>query len=50
MSFSRQSVRATVGPREAHRQYLIGIQKKHGRLYAAIRAGHAVEARKAIRT
>jgi len=46
----RQSVRVSVGTPQAQRQYLIGIQKKHGRIYKVIRAGQPAEARKAVRT
>ncbi len=45
----RQSVRITVGTPQAQRQYLMRIQKEHGRIYAAIRAGHAAGARSAMR-
>jgi DNA-binding FadR family transcriptional regulator len=46
----RQSIRVSVGTPQAQRQYLIDIQKEHGRIYAAIRDGNASEARKAMRT
>jgi GntR family transcriptional repressor for pyruvate dehydrogenase complex len=46
----RQSVRVSVGTPQAQRQYLIGIQKKQGRIYEVIRAGQPAEARKAMRT
>ena len=45
-----QSMRVSVGTPPAQRQYLIGIQKKHGRIYEAMRAGQPAEARKAMRT
>ena len=46
----RQSVRVSIGTPRAQRQYLVGIQKEHGRIYEAIRAGQSAEARKAMRT
>ena len=46
----RQSVRVSVGTPQAQRQYLVGIQKEHGRIYEAIRGGQSSEARKAMRT
>jgi DNA-binding FadR family transcriptional regulator len=46
----RQSVRVSIGTPQAQRQYLVGIQKEHGRIYEAIRAGQSAEARKAMRT
>jgi len=46
----RQSVRAAASTPEAQRQYLVDIQKEHGRIYAAVHDGQASEARKAMRT
>jgi DNA-binding FadR family transcriptional regulator len=46
----RQSVRVSVGTPQSQRRYLIGIQKEHGRIYAAIRSRQPAEARKAMRT
>lgn len=46
----RQSVRVSVGTAQAQRQYLVDIQKEHGRIFTAIRDGQASEARKAMRT
>jgi DNA-binding FadR family transcriptional regulator len=43
-------VRVSVSTPQAQRQYLIGIQKEHGRIYEAIRDGQPAEARKAMRT
>jgi len=46
----RQSVRVAVSTPEEQRQYLVGIQKEHGRICEAIGTGHPAEARKAMRT
>jgi DNA-binding FadR family transcriptional regulator len=46
----RQSVRVAVGTPQAQRQYLMRIQKEHGRIYEAIGEGQPAEARKAMRT
>lgn len=46
----RQSVRVSVGTPRSQREYLVGIQKEHGRIYEAIRDGQPAEARKAMRT
>jgi GntR family transcriptional repressor for pyruvate dehydrogenase complex len=46
----RQSVRVSVGTPHTQRQYLMGIQKEHGRIYEAISGGQPAEARKAMRT
>jgi GntR family transcriptional regulator, transcriptional repressor for pyruvate dehydrogenase complex len=46
----RQSVRVSVSTPQGQRQYLIGIQKEHGRIFAAIRGRQPAEARKAMRT
>jgi GntR family transcriptional repressor for pyruvate dehydrogenase complex len=45
----RQSIRVGVGPPEVQRRYLERIQREHGRIYAAIRAGRAGSAREAMR-
>jgi GntR family transcriptional repressor for pyruvate dehydrogenase complex len=46
----RQSVRVSIGTPQSQRQYLVGIQKEHGRIYEAIRDGQPADARKAMRT
>jgi GntR family transcriptional repressor for pyruvate dehydrogenase complex len=46
----RQSIRVSIGTPEEQRQYLMRIQKEHGRIYDAIGAGQSAEARKAMRT
>jgi len=46
----RQSVRISVGTPQAQRQYLVDIQREHGRIHEAIREGQSAEARKAMRT
>jgi DNA-binding FadR family transcriptional regulator len=46
----RQSVRMAVSTPQAQRQYLMDIQKEHGRIFEAIRDGEPAEARKAMRT
>jgi GntR family transcriptional repressor for pyruvate dehydrogenase complex len=46
----RQSIRISVGTPREQRQYLVRIQKEHGRIHEAIRDGHSAEARKAMRT
>ena len=43
-------MRVSIGTPQAQRQYLVGIQKEHGRIYEAIRDGQSAEARKAMRT
>ena len=46
----RQSIRVSVSTPQQQRQYLMRIQKEHGRIHAAIRDGQPAEARKAMRT
>lgn len=46
----RQSIRTSLTTAEEHRQYLSGIQREHGRIFAALREGRATEARRAMRT
>jgi GntR family transcriptional regulator, transcriptional repressor for pyruvate dehydrogenase complex len=46
----RQSVRVSIGTAAEQRQYLLGIQKEHARIYDAIAAGQSADARKAMRT
>ena len=45
----RQSVRVSVGTPQAQRQYLLRIQKEHGRIYEAVRDGAPAAARNAMR-
>jgi GntR family transcriptional repressor for pyruvate dehydrogenase complex len=46
----RQSIRVSVSTPQEQRQYLMRIQKEHGRIYEAIREYQSAEARKAMRT
>jgi GntR family transcriptional repressor for pyruvate dehydrogenase complex len=46
----RQSVRVSLSPPQEQRQYLLGIQKEHRRIFDTVRAGEPAEARKAMRT
>jgi DNA-binding FadR family transcriptional regulator len=46
----RQSIRVSMTMPNEQRKYLLGIQKEHQRIYAAIGAGQPAEARKAMRT
>jgi DNA-binding FadR family transcriptional regulator len=46
----RQSVRLSLSTPHGQRQYLVGIQKEHRRIYEAIRDRQPAEARKAMRT
>jgi DNA-binding FadR family transcriptional regulator len=46
----RQSVRLSLGTPRGQRQYLVGLQKEHRRIYEAIRDRQPAEARKAMRT
>ena len=46
----RQSIRVAMTMPNEQRKYLLGIQKEHQRIYAAIGAGQPAEARKAMRT
>ena len=43
-------MRVSVGTPQSQRQYLVGIQREHSRIYEAIRDGQPAEARKAMRT
>jgi GntR family transcriptional repressor for pyruvate dehydrogenase complex len=43
-------VRVSLSTPQAQRQYLVGIQKEHGRIHEAIREREPAEARKAMRT
>ena len=45
----RQSVRVALSTPEEQRQYLMRIQREHGRIHAAIRDGDPGEARRAMR-
>lgn len=45
----RQSIRVASTPAAEKRQYLMRIQKEHGRIYEAIRAGNPAQARAAMR-
>jgi DNA-binding FadR family transcriptional regulator len=45
----RQSVRVALSPPAEQRQYLVRIQREHGRIYEAIRHGDTGAARKAMR-
>ncbi len=45
----RQRVRVSLGAPEQQRQYLMRIQKEHGRICEAITARKPAEARKAMR-
>jgi DNA-binding FadR family transcriptional regulator len=46
----RQSIRVAVSTPQEQRQYLMRIQKEHGRIHEAIRDGQSGEARRAMRT
>jgi len=46
----RQSIRVSVSTPQEQRQYLMRIQKEHGRIHAAIHDGQSADARKAMRT
>ena len=46
----RQSVRVSLSSPEEQRQYLVRIQKEHGRIFDAIAARQSADARKAMRT
>lgn len=46
----RQSVRVSLSSPQEQRQYLLGIQKEHRRIFDTIRSGEPAEARKAMRT
>jgi DNA-binding FadR family transcriptional regulator len=46
----RQSIRVSITTADEQVHYLMGIQKEHGRIHAAIRDGQPAEARKAMRT
>jgi DNA-binding FadR family transcriptional regulator len=45
----RQSIRVSLSTVEEQRQYLMGIQKEHRRIFESIRDGQSAEARKAMR-
>ena len=46
----RQSIRTSLSTADEQRQYLNGIQREHRRIFAALQAGRATEARRAMRT
>jgi GntR family transcriptional regulator, transcriptional repressor for pyruvate dehydrogenase complex len=46
----RQSVRLSLRSQQGQRQYLLGIQKEHRRIYEAVRDRQPAEARRAMRT
>lgn len=46
----RQSIRSSLSTADEQRQYLSGIQREHRKIFAALEAGRATEARRAMRT